>query len=97
VRSASHIFLLSRRKVKLLSFPTQESEQWPGISETRRRKLFRDRRSPDLYPVVLGGQAEHDEPLVLALASGLKLHFPPATPAERVAELVHALEAQAES
>ena len=52
---------------------------------------------PAFVPAVLSGEAQHDEPLVLALASGLKLHFPPATPADRVAELVRALQSQPES
>lgn len=52
---------------------------------------------PAFLPVVISGEAEHDEPLVLALASGMRLHFPPATPAERVAELVRALQSQPES
>ena len=52
---------------------------------------------PAFVPAVMNGEAQHDEPLVLALASGMKLHFPPATPVERVAELVRALQSQSES
>jgi len=52
---------------------------------------------PAFVPAVINGEAQYDEPLVLALASGMKLHFPPATPAERVAELVRALQPQSES
>ena len=52
---------------------------------------------PAFVPAVINGEAQHDESLVLALASGMKLHFPSATPAERVAELVRALQAPAES
>jgi transposase-like protein len=52
---------------------------------------------PAFVPAVINGEAQHDESLVLALASGLKLHFPPATPAKRVAELVRALQSQPES
>lgn len=53
--------------------------------------------APAFVPAVLGGEAQHDVPLVLELASGMKLHFPTATRAERLAELVHALESRAES
>ena len=52
---------------------------------------------PAFVPAVINGEAQHDVPLVLALTSGMKLHFPPATPAKRVAELVHALQSQSES
>ena len=56
-----------------------------------------DNSEPTFVPAVINGEAQHGEPLVLALASDMKLHFPPATPAERVAELVRALQAPAES
>jgi transposase-like protein len=52
---------------------------------------------PAFVPAVINGEAQHNEPLVLALASGLELHVPPATPAERVAELVRALQSQPEA
>lgn len=52
---------------------------------------------PAFVPAVINGEAEHDQPLVLALAGGMKLHFPSATPVERVAELVRALQPQSES
>ena len=52
---------------------------------------------PAFVPAVINGEAQDNEPLVLALTSGLELHVPPATPAERVAELVRALQPQSES
>ena len=52
---------------------------------------------PAFVPAVINGEAQHDESLVLALAGGLKLHVPPATPAKRVAELIRALQSQPES
>jgi len=52
---------------------------------------------PAFVPAVINGQAQNDEPLVLALSGGMKLHFPSATPAQRVAELVRALQTQPES
>ena len=49
---------------------------------------------PAFVPAVINGEAQHDEPLVLALTSGLELRVPPATPVERVAKLVRALQSQ---
>jgi len=52
--------------------------------------------SPAFLPAVVNSGGEHKSPLVLKLTSGLELRLPPAIPAARLAELVHALEARAE-
>ncbi len=52
---------------------------------------------PAFVPAVINGESQQDVPLVLALTSGLELRVPSATPAERVAELVPALQSQPES
>jgi transposase-like protein len=52
---------------------------------------------PAFVPAVINREAEHDEPLVLKMTGGVALHVPPATPAERVAELVRALQLPTES
>ena len=51
---------------------------------------------PAFVPAVINGEAAKDESVVLKLAGELELHFPPATSAERIAELVHALKARGE-
>lgn len=63
----------------------------------------RDRQSEPVagarafVPVVISGEGVVGERLVLKLAGELELHLPHATSAERVAQLVHALEARGES
>ena len=54
-------------------------------------------RPPAFVPAVISGEAVRVEELVLKLGDGLELQLPPATPAERVAELVRALQATAAS
>ena len=50
---------------------------------------------PAFVPAVINDQPTPDGvPLVLKLAGNLELHFPPATPAERVAELVLTLQSR---
>jgi transposase len=52
---------------------------------------------PAFVPAVINGEADHESPLVLALASGLELRLPSAIPAARLADVVRALELRAES
>ena len=53
---------------------------------------------PAFVPAVINGQpSHHDAPFILKLAGDLELRLPSAIPVARLAEVVHALEARAES
>lgn len=52
---------------------------------------------PAFLPAVINREAEHDESLVLKLAGDLELRLSQSTPADRVMELVRALQSPAES
>jgi hypothetical protein len=52
---------------------------------------------PAFVPAVLGGELQHEPPLVLKLAGDLELQLPPAIPAARLAEVVRALQSRGES
>jgi len=51
-------------------------------------------KPPAFVPAVVRGEAGHEAPLALKLPSGLELRLSPAIPAERLADLVRALEAR---
>lgn len=48
-------------------------------------------------PAVVRDEAAADDPMFLHLSSGMELLLPQAIPAQRLAELVHALETRAEA
>lgn len=53
-------------------------------------------KTPAFVPAVISREPEHESPLVLQLTGNLELRLPLSIPAERLAELVHALEARGE-
>lgn len=69
----------------------------PAKSGRRNGKVNRTKAGPTFVPAVVTGDALRDAGIVLELAGGRRLRLPESTPPERLAAIVHALEAEAAS
>ena len=97
-REVLHQFMASGLSVR--EFCKREQLKEPAFYAWRRTIGERDgagNSEPAFVPAVINGETVYEEAIVLKLPSYLELRLPQTTPAERVAELVHALEARAES
>jgi hypothetical protein len=70
--------------------PSRQAKRSPPPFPTKRAK-----RTPVFVPAVVKGEPSHDAAITLELAGGCVLRLPASIPAERLAELVLAIEAGA--
>ncbi len=67
---------------------------WRGTVAERDGTRKPTSKAPAFVPAVINREPEHESPLVLKLTGNLELRLPPAIPAQRLAELVHALQSR---
>ena len=74
-----------------------QRDQERAASVGRGGKANRPKSRPAFLPVAVCGRPEHEAAIVLERAGGLRLRFAESISADRVAAIVHALEAEAVS